>query len=81
MIPSSPTPSATPPAPITPAPVSTLIAVRPDGSEDRTCGKCGAEYWLPFPYEKCNVAGRDMCADCLHKEQYRRLEEEKEANY
>ncbi len=45
---------------------STLIQIRPDGSEDRTCARCKQPYLLPIPYEKCSPKTRDLCTKCIH---------------
>lgn len=52
---------------------SILIGVRPNGTEERYCGKCGEFYLLPHSYDKCNPAIRDLCTDCIHIEQNRRI--------
>lgn len=45
---------------------STLLRSNPGGSEDRTCGRCGAWYQLPIPYPSCNPLTRDLCTECIH---------------
>lgn len=45
---------------------SVLIAIRPDGTEERYCGICGEFYLLPIPYQRCSPKIRDLCADCIH---------------
>lgn len=56
------------------SPPSTLIRKREDGSEDRRCGTCGAEYHIP-PYERCNPLSRDLYTKCLRAEQQRVFDE------
>jgi hypothetical protein len=48
---------------------STLIGVRPNGTEERYCGECGTFYLLPIPYDKCNPVTRDLCTECIAKMQ------------
>jgi len=44
---------------------SILIQVHDSGEEARYCGGCGEYYLLPIPYDKCNPAIRDLCAECI----------------
>ena len=44
---------------------SVLIAIRPDGTEERYCGICGEEYLLPIPYDRCSPKSRDLCTECI----------------
>ena len=34
-------------------------------SEVHKCIKCGTEYTLHTPYQKCNPDTRDLCSDCI----------------
>jgi hypothetical protein len=49
------------------APVSTLIAIRPDGSEDRNCAWCGAHYELTVPevWISKHSDWKGLCLSCI----------------
>jgi hypothetical protein len=40
--------------------------------ELRQCA-CGRIYTLPLPYDAANTEIRDLCPDCLSKEQWKRM--------
>lgn len=40
--------------------------------ESRKCA-CGRTYTLPLPYDAANPEIRDLCPDCLSKEQWNRI--------